>query len=142
MINNTTFGGQVPTIPQPTGLSRGIVQARAIFFADLSVLLLCAFLAILGRLLLSRYTPFDVRGATIGGSKYRQRKFDGIANWYFDHVVESLLPMMQAAVLLLFCGACRFVWEISKAAVLIPLCIISLLFLFYLSVIIVRGGGL
>jgi len=141
MLNNTTFGSQVPTIPQRTGLSRGIVQARAIFFADLSVLLLCAFLAILGRLLLSQYTPFDVRGTTIERSKYRQRKLGGIVNWYFDHVVESLLLIMQAAVLLLFCGACRFVWEISKAAVLIPLGVISLLFLFYLSAVIVRGGG-
>ncbi|KAF9778959.1 hypothetical protein BJ322DRAFT_976491, partial [Thelephora terrestris] len=48
-IDNTTFGNEIPTLPQWTGPPSNIVQVQAILYASLAVSLLAAFLAMLGK---------------------------------------------------------------------------------------------
>ena len=48
-MDNTTFGGQVPTVPQWTGPPPTIVQVQVILFASLSASLFSTFLAMLGK---------------------------------------------------------------------------------------------
>ena len=48
-IDNTTFGNDVPALPQWTGPPRMIVDVQAILFASLAASLLSAFLAMLGK---------------------------------------------------------------------------------------------
>ena len=48
-VDNTTFGGNVPVVPQWSGPPRAIVQVQAILYASLAASLFSAFLAMLGK---------------------------------------------------------------------------------------------
>ena len=135
--NNTAFGGQVPTVPQPwTGPPRSIVQVQAILLASLFTSLLSAFLAMLGKQWLNRCMPVDTRGTIIQRSQHRQRKFDGIINWYFDNVMEALPLMLQVALLLLGCALSRYLWEINTTVASVVLGFTAFGLLFYVFIVI------
>jgi hypothetical protein len=77
-IDNTTFGNNVPALPQWAGPPRTVVQVQAILFAGLAISLLSAFLAMLGEQWLNRYQSTDMRGSAIERSHDRQQKLGGI----------------------------------------------------------------
>ena len=112
-IDNTTFGNDVPMVPQWSGPPHAIIQVQAILYASLAASLFSAFLAMLGKQWLNRYIAIDMRGSTIERSQDRQRKLDGIVTWYFHHVMESLPLMLQFALLLLGVALSRYLWEID-----------------------------
>lgn len=113
-IDNTAFGNNVPALPQPwIGPPRAMVHVQAILFASLATSLFSAFLAMLGKQWLNRYSSVDVRGTMIERCKNRQRKLDGIVVWYFDHVMGLLPLMLQAALLLLGCALSKYLWNID-----------------------------
>ena len=112
-IDNTTLGDDVPTVPQWTGPPHRIIQVQAILYASLAASLFSAFFAMLGKQWLTRYAFIDMRGSAIERSQNRQRKFDGIITWYFDHVMESLPLMLQLAILLLGCALSHYLWGIN-----------------------------
>ena len=138
-IDNTTFGHDVPTLPQWAGPPATMVHVQAILFASLAVSLFSAFLAMLGKQWLNRYTSTDMRGSAIERSRNRQRKLDGIVTWYFDYVMESLPLMLQIALLLLGCALSRYFWETSVtiAFVILGATLFGLLF----SLFIVAAGA-
>ena len=135
-IDNTTFGNDVPPLPQWTGPSRAMVQVQAILFASLTVSLFSAFLAMLGKQWLNRYDSTDMRGSAIERSHNRQKKLDGIVAWYFNHVMESLPLMLQAAFLLLGCALSRYLWGIDIIIAVVVVGVTSSGVLFYLLIII------
>ena len=136
-MNNTTFGKDIPTIPQPwTGPPRAIVQVQAILYASLAASLFSAFLAMLGKQWLNRYASVDMRGSATERSQNRQRKLDGIDNWYFNQVMELLPLMLQAALLLLGCALSRYLWEIDTTVASVVLGVTSFGVLFYLFIVI------
>jgi len=135
-MNNTAFGGEAPTIPQRTGTPPTMVQVQAILVASFCVSLLSALLAMLGKQWLNRCAPVNIRGTIIERSQYRQRKLDGIANWYFDHVMESLPLMLQAALLLLGCALSRYLWEYNTTVASVVIGVTSFGVLFYLFIVI------
>ena len=112
-MNKTAFGGTVPTVPQWSGPPRTIVRVQAMLYASLAASLLSAFLAMLGKQWLNRYASSDMRGTAIERSQNRQRKFDGIVIWYFNHVLEALPLMLQFALLLLGCALSLYIWGID-----------------------------
>jgi len=124
-IDNTTFGNNVPPIPQWSGPPRTIVQVQAILYASLAASLFSAFLAMLGKQWLNRYASIDMRGSAIERSQNRQRKLDGIITWYFDQVMESLPLMLQFALLLLGCALSRYLWEIDRTVTSVVLGVTS-----------------
>ena len=138
-IDNTTFGNGIPALPQWTGPPRTIVQVQAILFASLAASLFSAFLAMLGKQWLNRYASIDMRGSAIERSQHRQRKLDGIVIWYFDHVMESLPVMLQAALLLLGCALSRYFWDVNTTVASVVLGATSLGLLFYLFIVV--GGS-
>ena len=75
--------------------------------------LLAAFVAMLGKQWLNRYASINMRGTAIERSQNRQRKFNGIVIWHFDHIMESLPLMLQFALLLLGCALSRHIWGID-----------------------------
>jgi len=103
-MDSTTFGDNVPAVPQWTGPPHKIVHVQAILFASLAASLFSAFLAMLGKQWLNRYASVDIRGSAIERGQNRQRKLDGIVTWYFDHVMQLLPLMLQATLLLLGCA--------------------------------------
>ena len=135
-IDNNTFGDNIPPLPQWTGPPSMIVHVQAILFASLAVSLLSAFLAMLGKQWLNRYVSTgNMRGSAIERSQNRQRKLDGVVAWYFDHVMESLPLMLQAALLLLGCALSRYLWDISVIVASVVIGVTSLGVVFYLSII-------
>jgi len=135
-IDNTTFGGDVPTLPQWAGPPRTIVQVEAVLYASLATSIFSAFLAMLGKQWLNRYASIDVRGSAIERSQNRQRKLDGIVRWYFHHVMESLPLMLQFALLLLGCALSIYLWGINTTVASVVLGITSLGILFYALIVI------
>ena len=135
-IDNTTFGGNVPALPQWTGPPRTMVQVQAILFATLTISLFSAFLAMLGKQWLNRYESTSMRGSAIERSHSRQQKLGGVVAWYFDHVMGSLPLMLQAALFLLGCALSRYLWEIDLAIALVVLSVTSLGVTFYLFIVI------
>jgi len=135
-MNSTAFGGEAPTVPQRTGTPPAMVQVQAILVASFCVSLFSAFLAMLGKQWLNRCTPVNIRGTIIERSQYRQRKLDGIANWYFDHVMESLPLMLQAALLLLGCALSRYLWEYNTTVASVVVGVTSFGVLIYLFIVI------
>ena len=113
-MNNTIFGDHVPMVPQWPGPSYPVVQVQSMLYASLATSLFAAFLAMLGKQWLNRYSSIDMRGTAIERSQNRQKKLDGIVTWYFDHVMELLPLMLQSALLLLGCALSLYVWGINK----------------------------
>ena len=133
-IDNTTFGDDVPTIPQWTGPPHAIVQVQAMLYASLTASLFSAFLAMLGKQWLNRYISTDMRGTAIERSQNRQQKLNGIVTWYFDNVMESLPLMLQAALLLLGCALTRYLWDTDTTIASVILAVTSSGILFYLFI--------
>ena len=133
-INNAALGGNIPTVPQWTGPPPTMIHVQAILFASLVASLLSAFLAMLGKQWLNRYASADMRGSAAERSQNRQRKLDGIIAWYFNHVMESLPLMLQAALLLLGCALSRYLWEVSTTVALVVICLTSFGVLFYVFI--------
>ena len=140
-IDNTTFGNDGPTVPQWTGPPRAIVQVQTILYASLAASLFSAFLAMLGKQWLNRYASTGMQGSVIERSQNRQRKLDGIITWYFDHVMESLPMMLQAALLLLGCALSRYHWEINTTVASVVLGVTLFGVLFYLFIVIVGAAS-
>ena len=90
----------------------------------------------LGKQWLNRYESIDKRGSAIERCHNRQRKLGGIVGWYFDHVMESLPMMLQAALLLLGCALTRYLWEVDVTVASVVLSVTSLGVLFYLFIVI------
>ena len=111
--DNTTFGNEVPSLPQWTGPSPTVVNVQAILYASLACSLLSAFLAVLGKQWLNRYASTDMRGSATERCQSRQRKLDGIIVWYFESVMESLPVLSQLSLLLLACALSRYLWDVS-----------------------------
>ena len=137
-IDNTTFGNDTPTLPQWTGPSHLIVQVQAILYASLTASLFSAFLAMLGKQWLNRYASTDMRGTMIERSQNRQRKLDGIITWYFEHVMESLPLMLQAALLLLGCALSLYLWGINTTIASVVIGVTSLGIILYIFIV---GAG-
>jgi len=135
-MDDTTFGGNIPSLPQWAGAPRGIVHVQAMLYASFAASLFSAFLAVLGKQWLNRYASTDVRGTGIERSQDRQRKLDGIITWYFDHVMESLPLMLQVALLLLGCALSLYLWEIEVTVACVVLSVTALGVIFYAFVVV------
>ena len=135
-IDNTTFSGDVPAIPQWSGPPHTIVRVEAILYASLAASLLSAFLAMLGKQWLNRYASIDMRGSAIERSQNRQRKLDGIVTWYFDHVMEALPVILQFALLLLGCALSLYLWRIDRTVALVVLGATSFGVVFYAFIVV------
>ena len=130
-MDNTTFGGNIPPLPQWTGPPHAITHVLAMLYASLAASLFSAFLAMLGKQWLNRYASTDMRGTAIERSQDRQRKLNGIITWYFDHVMESLPLMLQFALLLLGCALSLYLWEIDTTIACVVLGVTALGVIFY-----------
>jgi len=134
-IDNTTFGGDVPALPQWSGPPHTIVQVQTMLYASLAASIFSAFLAMLGKQWLNRYSSVDMRGSAIERDQNRQRKLNGIVTWYFDHVLESLPLMLQFALLLLGCALSLYLWGINRAIASVIVAVTVFGVIFYVSVI-------
>lgn len=141
-MDNTTFGDEVPALPQWTGPPRIIVQVQSILLASLAASLLSAFLAMLGKQWLNRYNSVDMRGSAIERSQNRQQKVNGIVTWYFDYVMGSLPLILQLALLLLGCALSLYLWEINITVASVVIGVTSFGITFYLFIVVAGTASL
>ncbi|KAF9780421.1 hypothetical protein BJ322DRAFT_979338, partial [Thelephora terrestris] len=129
-LNHSATLNEAVTVPivreNPPG---EIVTVTCFLYASLLISLLAAFTAMLGKQWLNRYLR-HVGGSMVDRCGDRQIKCDGLRKWPFHLFIESLPVMLQAALLLLACGLCRYMASIntSVAAVLIGLTLLGVLF--------------
>ena len=95
----------------------------------------------LGKQWLNRYAATEMRGTTIERSQNRQRKLDGVITWYFDHVMESLPLMLQAALLLLACALSRYLLEINVTVASVVLGVTSFGVIFYIFIVVAGAAS-
>ena len=135
-MDNTTFGGNIPSLPQWTGAPYGIIHVQTMLYASLAASLFSAFLAMLGKQWLNRYVLTGMRGTAIERNQDRQRKLDGIITWYFDHVMESLPLILQFALLLLGCALSLYLWGIDVTIACVVLGVTALGVILYVFAVI------
>ena len=135
-MDNTTFGGDTPALPQWAGPPQAIIHTQCLLYASLFASLLAAFIAMLGKQWLNKYDSIDLRGSAIERSRDRQRKLNGIKAWYFDQVIGSLPVMLQAALLLLGCALSKYLWEIHTTVAAVVIGVTSFGVLFYLFIVV------
>ena len=111
--DNTTFGNNIPTLPQWTGPPPIMVQVQSLLYASLVTSLFAAFLAMLGKQWLNRYASVGTRGSAIERNRDRQRKLNGTVTWGFNYVMEALPLMLQGSLFLLGCALSLYLWGID-----------------------------
>ena len=100
------------------------------------MLLLAAFVAMLGKQWLNRYLR-HTGGSMIERCGDRQRKFDGLKKWPFRLFIESLPIILQIALLLLTCGLSRYMWSVSTSVARVVISFTILGILFYIGILVV-----
>ena len=66
----------------------------------------------------------------------RQQKCDGLKKWPLHFFIESLPEMLQAALLLLACGLCRYMWSINASVAYTLICFTGLGATFYTGIVV------
>ena len=66
----------------------------------------------------------------------RQCKLDGLEKWPFHFFIESLPVMLQAALLLLACGLCRYTWSVNAFVAYTLITLTGLGVVFYVGIVI------
>ena len=104
-------------------------------YASLLISLLAAFVAMLGKQWMNRYKR-NSGGSMIERCGDRQRKFDGLEKWSLNLFIESLPVMLQASLLFLACGLCRYMWSINTSVARVLISLTSLGVGFYVAIVI------
>ena len=112
-VNNSLYADADPNSTTWTGPPPVIVATQSLLYASLATSLFVAFLAMLGKQWVSWYLR-NRGGSAADKSRDRQRKLDGLENWYFYVVIESLPVLLQFALLLLGCALSLYLWTINR----------------------------
>ena len=111
------------------------MTATCLMYASLLISLLAAFIAMLGKQWLNRYLRHS-GGSMIERCADRQRKRDGLKKWPLHPLIESLPLMLQAALLLLACGLCRYMWSINTSVAYTLVVLTGLGVAFFIGIVI------
>lgn len=108
-LDNTTFDGRQPDLPQWNGPGETEIWIQCLMYASLSTSLIAALGAVLGKQWLGHFVrcgrgPIDVRG------RLRQQKMDGLQTWYFSAVLEALPLLIQISLLLFGIALGASIW--------------------------------
>jgi len=109
-------------------------------YASLMISLLAALVAMLGKQWLNRYLR-NSGGSMIERCGDRQRKCNGLEKWPLHFFVESLPMMLQAALLLLACGLCRYMWTINTSVAYTLISFTGLGAAFYVTIVIAGASS-
>ena len=135
-LGNTPSATDVATaFAPPSDVDPTIIHVQSILYSSLAASLLAAFIAMLGKQWLNRYSQNDMRGSVIDRSRHRQRKMNGMVTWHFDFVMESLPLMLQAALLLLGYALSDYLFFVNKTVASVIIGFTSFGLLFYLLVV-------
>ena len=124
VLLHTLNGSLYPDVePPPTtrsGPNDGVVAVQCLLYASLATSLFAAFVAMLGKQWLNRFARSNGRTAA-EKSWDRQNKLQGMEQWHFCIVMESLPLMLQFALLLLGCSLSSYLWSMNTVVASIVL---------------------
>ena len=127
---DTSFGGVNPLAPI-SDVPTGVVRVQSILFASLSITLLVAFIAVLGKQWIMYYTRVTTFGNIVDRGKERQVKLAGFEKWGFRFVMELLPVMLQSALLLFGVALVIYLWILDVSAARVVLVVTSTGLAFY-----------
>ncbi|KAG2341018.1 hypothetical protein BDR05DRAFT_888993 [Suillus weaverae] len=131
-LGNFADAGSTPAEPASTwSPAAPTLKIQMIAYASLSISLLAAFGAVLGKQWLGYYKSNRYgRGSQEQRGKRRQVQFDGLVTWYFDAVVQSFPVLLQISLLLfgIALGAKMWYEQPSIAWVIIATTVFGFLF--------------
>jgi hypothetical protein len=129
-LGNLAAAGSIPAEPTWSPAT-STLRIQMVAYASLSMSLLAAFGAVLGKQWLGYYKSNRYgRGSQEERGKRRQAKFDGLVTWYFDAVVQSFPVLLQISLLLfgIALGANMWYEQPSIAWVIIATTVFGFLF--------------
>ena len=137
---NSSLGGHATTgsasTPPPwPGPGSDAIRVQATLYASLAATLLAAFVAMMGKQWLKRYSQTEMRGSVVDRCRYRQRKMDGMDAWHFDLVMECLPLLLQAGILLLGYALSDYLFSINKVVAGVTIGFTASGALFYLLIV-------
>ena len=137
-IANSTFQkspnlGVSPESSIWTGPDSTIVHVQAVLFSSLAISLLAAFIAMLSKQWLSRYS--ESHGSLTQRGRNRQRKIKGVTTWHFDLIMECLPLLLQVALLLFSYALSIYLLTINKAIAAVAIGFTSFGLLFYFIIV-------
>ena len=127
---HSSFGRVDPLAPV-SNAPTGVVRAQSILFASLSITLLVAFVAVLGKQWIMYYTRATTFGNIIDRGKERQVKFAGFRKWGFRLIMELLPVMLQLALLLFGVALVVYLWDLNVSIAGVVLVVTSIGLAFY-----------
>ncbi|KAG2053058.1 hypothetical protein BDR06DRAFT_886714 [Suillus hirtellus] len=132
-LGNLADAGTAPVDPGSTWSPSALaVRIQMIAYASLSMSLLAAFGAVLGRQWLGYYKSNRYgRGSEEERGKRRQEKFDGIVTWYFDAVVQTFPVILQISLLLFGIALGANMWYDQRSIAWVIIATTVFGFLFY-----------
>ena len=137
-IANSTFQktpnlGVSPDKSIWTGPDSTIVHVQAVLFSSLAISLLAAFIAMLSKQWLSRYS--ESHGSPTERGRDRQRKVNGVTTWHFNLIMECLPLLLQAALLLFSYALSIYLSTINKTIAAVTIGFTSFGLLFYFLIV-------
>lgn len=133
-INNSAFATP-PNLPTWNGPSEEIVVATNLLYASLATSLFAAFVAMLGKQWVNRYTR-NKGGSIVERCGDRQRKLNGLHRWHFHVLMESLPVALQLALLLLGCGLSQYMWAVNRTVASTIISATGFGILFYIAIVV------
>ena len=127
---DTSFDGADPLAPVTT-IPASVIKAHSILFTSLSVTLLVAFIAVLGKQWVLYYTRVTTWGNIADRGKERQDKLMGLQKWGLHLIMESLPLMLQFALLLFGVALAIYLWDLDVSAGEVTLAVTCIGFGFY-----------
>jgi hypothetical protein len=111
-LDNTTFGGDVPVLPQWTGPTSKVVVTQGLLYLSLASALGSASLAILAKRLLDMYS---LAGGWRHRPEFRIATRQGLKSSTMSlYVLLLVLPLLlQLALLLFSCAVTVYLWKIN-----------------------------
>jgi Family of unknown function (DUF6535) len=110
-VDNGTFPGEEPLLPDSTGPSPTNIWIQTLAYTSLSMSLLGAFGALLAKQWLGHYkTARFGRGALHERCKRRQQKLDGLDTRHFRTIIASLPIFLQVSLLFFGIALAANIW--------------------------------
>jgi hypothetical protein len=134
-LNGSLYPDANPPPATWPGPDNGVVVDQCLLYASLTTSLFAAFVAMLGKQWLNRFVRNT--GKTAAEKSWdRQNKLQGMEQWHFHVVMESLPIMLQLALLLLGCALSSHLWSVNRivASVVIAVTAFGLIFYAFVTV--------
>ena len=122
-------------VPARSNPPSEIITATGLIYASLLISLLTTFIAMLGKQWLNRYLRSS-GGLITERCGERQRKCDGLEEWWLHLFVESLPVMLQVSLFLFACGLCQHMCSINASVAYVLINITGLGVLLYVAIVI------